>query len=71
MEWIKNNTIFNFVKYNRYSFFFSLLLILASLGLIFGKGFSYGVDFAGGTLVQIKYNSPAPLSQIRSLLEGD
>lgn len=70
MEWIKNNTVFNFVKYNRYSFYFSLILILASLGLIFFKGFSYGVDFAGGTLVQIKYQKQAPLAQIRSILDS-
>lgn len=70
MEWIKNNTIFDFVKYSQYSFFFSLLLIVLSLGLIFGKGFNYGVDFAGGTLVQIKYQTQAPISDIRQLLES-
>ncbi|WP_305862301.1 protein translocase subunit SecF [Helicobacter cholecystus] len=69
MQWIKNHTAFNFVKYNYYSFYLSLFLILASLGLIFIKGFNYGVDFAGGTLVQIKYNSPAPITQIRSILD--
>lgn len=69
MQWIKNHTAFNFVKYNYYSFYLSLFLLLASLGLIFIKGFNYGVDFAGGTLVQIKYNSPAPITQIRSILD--
>lgn len=70
MEWIKNNTVFDFVRYNRYSFFFSLFLVFISLGLIFFKGFSYGVDFAGGTLVQIKYQAQAPISQIRAILDS-
>lgn len=70
MELIKNNHIFDFVKYNRYSFVFSLILILASLALIFGKGFSYGVDFAGGTLVQLQYKQTAPIQEIRKLLES-
>lgn len=70
MELIKNNRIFDFVKYNRYSFLLSLALIIASLGLIFGKGFSYGVDFAGGTLVQIQYKQTAPIQEIRKLLES-
>lgn len=70
MEWIKNNTVFDFVRYNRYSFFFSLFLVFTSLGLIFFKGFSYGVDFAGGTLVQIKYQAQAPISQIRAILDS-
>lgn len=70
MEWIKNNTVFDFVRYNRYSFFFSLFLVFISLGLIFFKGFSYGVDFAGGTLVQIKYQTQAPISKIRAILDS-
>ncbi|MCE3047090.1 protein translocase subunit SecF [Helicobacter kayseriensis] len=71
MELIKNNKIIDFVKYSYFTFAISLLLIVGSICLIAFKGFSFGVDFSGGTLVQIQYTNDAPLAQIRSLLERD
>ncbi len=49
----------------------SLILVLISWGLIFTKGFNYGIDFAGGTVIQIKYNKVAPLKEIREALKKD
>jgi len=46
----------------------SLILVLASWFIIFTKGFNYGIDFAGGTLIQVKYDKKAPLKQIRAKL---
>ena len=47
----------------------SLILVLSSWVLLFTKGFDYGIDFAGGTLVQIKYDKKAPIAQIRKDLK--
>lgn len=44
----------------------SLTFVLISWGIIFVKGFNYGIDFAGGTLIQVKYEKQAPLKLIRS-----
>jgi len=33
----------------------------------FFKGFNYGIDFAGGTIVQVKFNEKADLDEIREL----
>ncbi|ADV47254.1 protein translocase subunit SecF [Nitratifractor salsuginis] len=46
----------------------SLILVLLSWGLIFTKGFNYGIDFAGGTLIQLKYEGEAPLKKIREAM---
>ncbi len=46
----------------------SIVVILLSWGLIFTKGFNYGIDFAGGTLIQVKYEKDAPLKEIRDIL---
>ncbi len=49
----------------------SLTLVILSLGLIFTKGFNYGLDFAGGTLVQVHYDQKAPIDKIRQAIAKD
>jgi len=49
----------------------SLTLVILSLGLILTKGFNYGIDFAGGTLVQVKYEGKAPIKKIREAISKD
>jgi preprotein translocase subunit SecF len=49
----------------------SIILLLFSLGLIFIKGFNFGVDFAGGTLIQVKYDGVAPIQKIREAISVD
>lgn len=47
----------------------SLVLVLVSVFVILGNGFKYGIDFAGGTEVQVQFASKPPVSEIRSFLE--
>jgi len=49
----------------------SLILVLSSWAIIFTKGFNFGIDFAGGTLIQVKYDKKAPLNEIRKKLKVD
>jgi len=49
----------------------SVALLVLSLGLIFTKGFNYGIDFAGGTLVQVQYEGKAPIDKIRDAIGSD
>lgn len=49
-------------------FTFSLLISLFSIYLIATKGFVYGIDFAGGTVVQVKYDAPVRIDEIRKHL---
>lgn len=49
----------------------SLLVILSSYVLLGTKGLSYGIDFSGGTLVQVKYDQAAPINQIREQISQD
>ena len=39
--------------------------------MIFFKGFEYGIDFAGGTLIQLKYEKKAPIERIRKDLAAN
>ena len=49
----------------------SVTVLILALGLIIGKGFNYGIDFAGGTLIQVQYEGKAPISDVRKALETD
>ena len=47
----------------------SIVVVLLSWGLLMTKGLNYGIDFAGGTLIQVKYEGDAPISKIREDLK--
>jgi preprotein translocase subunit SecF len=49
----------------------SIVVLILSVGLIFTKGFNYGIDFAGGTLVQVKYEGKAPIDKVRKAISVD
>jgi preprotein translocase subunit SecF len=69
MQLIKTDTNIDFIGYRKIGFIFSLLLILASIGsLIVHKGPNYGIDFAGGTLVQVKFDKDVPIADVRNSL---
>lgn len=49
----------------------SVTVLIFALALIIGKGFNYGIDFAGGTLIQIQYEGKAPINKVREAIESD
>jgi preprotein translocase subunit SecF len=71
MELFKYKEPVNFMGWSRNFGLLSLTLVLLSWGLIFFKGFEYGIDFAGGTLIQLKYEKKAPIERIRKDLAAN
>jgi len=51
-------------------FAISIIAVLASYALIFTKGFNLGIDFAGGTVVQVKYEGEAPIEKVREAIRS-
>lgn len=47
---------------------FSIILVLASIVSLAIKQLNFGLDFTGGTLIEVSYEQPADLNQVRSLL---
>jgi preprotein translocase subunit SecF len=64
-----NRTI-NFMGVRNIAFAFTLLLTLLALVSLFTKGLNLGLDFTGGTQIELSYEQPADLSNIREQLAG-
>ena len=70
MELIKKPTHIDFMGRFRPALMFSVLMILAGVVSVFMHGgLKFGIDFAGGTLVQLKFESPPAIESIRSGLK--
>ena len=69
LRFIPSDTRIRFIRYRMISFAVSGLLMLASIGLFFTAGLNYGIDFKGGTLIEVRNKSgPVELGAMRSRL---
>jgi preprotein translocase subunit SecF len=65
------NINFNFMVWHRKAVYVSLFLIFVSLVSIFTRGLNYGVDFNGGTIIEISFENSAPIEKIRNYLQDN
>ena len=56
------------MRFRKIAITVSLILFVGSIGSIFTKGLSLGLDFSGGTLVEIQYEDSVDLQEIRGVL---
>jgi len=66
IELIKSNVNIDFLGKSKMFFLISGAIVVLSLFLIFTKGFNYGIDFAGGTVVQVKFEKTPDLDKLRN-----
>ncbi len=66
----ENEKVINFMRVRHLAGVFSLLLILGSIVSLVVNGLQFGLDFTGGTQIEVGYQKPADLNQIRSQLAG-
>jgi len=68
---IFKNPNYDFMKLRFFAFGLSFLVILIGLiNMTVGKGLTYGIDFAGGTLIRIIFKEPVSIDKVRSLLNA-
>jgi preprotein translocase SecF subunit len=68
---ILHGTNFPFMKYRRVAYIFSTLFVLATAGwLVVNKGPREGVDFKGGTVIQIRTTPALKADDVRSALDA-
>ena len=62
---------YNFIGRRRWAYLLSIAFILVGLGSMAMKGgLRYGIDFSGGTLIQVRFEKPVPVERIRTALDG-
>jgi preprotein translocase subunit SecF len=71
MEFFKYSKTFNFMGKSKIAIIFSIVLVLSSYAILATKGLNYGIDFAGGTIVQVKYDKDAPIDLMREKLKSN
>lgn len=68
MEFFKRETNINFIGARRYALALSGVLILISLISLAVRGLNLGLDFTGGTVMEVNYPKPADLGDVREAL---
>ncbi len=67
---VPHDTRIDFMRFHRFTFVLSVLMMVASILLIAFKGLNYGVDFAGGILMEVGAPGPADLGEMRDKLSN-
>jgi len=70
MRLFKNVPAFDFMGKRKIAMIASTVVIFLSLGSIFTQGLKLGIDFTGGTLIEVGYKQAAELETIRAALDG-
>src|SRR3954467_1346623 len=68
---VPDDTKFDFMRFRRISFPISAILSIVAIVLFFHPGLNLGIDFIGGTLIELQTKSgPADLAKMRATLTG-
>ncbi len=67
---LKTDKTIDFMRWSKFAFLFSILMIGTSMFTLSTKWLNWGLDFTGGTLIEVGFERPANLEEIRLSLEA-
>ena len=70
LKLVKEDTHIRFTSHRGIAFMLSALIIIGSLFQLTVSGLNFGIDFTGGTLVEIKTDGPADIADLRQRFSG-
>ncbi len=68
MEFFKKTTNIDFIGKRKLAFILSVTLVVISLGSFAVRGLNFGLDFTGGTLIEVGYPKSVDLTEVRGAL---
>ena len=69
MELFPSNSNVDFLGWRKVSIAMSIVLVIVSIALITTRGLNYALDFTGGVLVEVTYEQPVEIGQVREALD--
>ncbi len=70
MELFPSNSNFNFMRARKVSLSLAFLIMVVAIGAMIGKGFNYALDFTGGTVAELRFQTPVEAEPVRKSLEA-
>ena len=70
MEFLKRDTQFDFLGKRRLAGMISLALIAVGIASLLVRGLNFGIDFTGGTLVEVSYKDSVTVERVREQLKS-
>ena len=71
MQILKLKETVDFMKYRKLAMVFSFLLMAAAIGSLFVNKINFGLDFTGGTLIEVGFEQAADLNQLRQVMDSN
>ncbi len=71
MRTLTSNLHFNFMGKRKLAMIFSITLVVISLASLVTRGLVFGIDFTGGTLIEVGYTEDADLEAVRGALAAN
>jgi len=68
MKFLNRKTTIDFMSKRNIALIFSTVLILVSIGSLVKNGLNFGLDFTGGTLIEVGYSSAPDINGVRDNL---
>lgn len=70
LKLVPDNTNFKFLRWRNLAMGISIALILGSIALVAIRGLNFGVDFAGGLMMEMRFEKPVSLDELRSTVNS-
>ncbi len=71
MEILKKQTHCDFLGQRKIALVISTILVLVSIASLLTKGLNFGIDFTGGTLVEVGYQNAVQIESVRATLQDN